>query len=68
MVKYIFFSIIYKKALNHLKIKILSINFIKLNKIIILFFKTKIILIIGIMDHEEAKKRKTGGKILGFFY
>eukprot|EP01016_Furgasonia_blochmanni_P034816 TRINITY_DN3797_c0_g3_i2.p2 TRINITY_DN3797_c0_g3~~TRINITY_DN3797_c0_g3_i2.p2 ORF type:complete len:143 (-),score=42.98 TRINITY_DN3797_c0_g3_i2:118-546(-) len=22
----------------------------------------------GIMDHEEAKKRGTGGKILGFFY
>ena len=22
----------------------------------------------GMMDHEEAKKRKTGGKILGFFY
>jgi len=22
----------------------------------------------GIMDHEEAKSRKTGGKILGFFY
>jgi ribosomal protein S8 len=20
------------------------------------------------MDHEEARKRKTGGKILGFFY
>ena len=23
---------------------------------------------LGIMDHEEAKKRHTGGKILGFFY
>lgn len=23
---------------------------------------------VGIMDHEEAKKKKTGGKILGFFY
>eukprot|EP00760_Papus_ankaliazontas_P023898 PhM_4_TR2101/c0_g1_i2/m.6470/K02957/RP-S15Ae, RPS15A; small subunit ribosomal protein S15Ae len=23
---------------------------------------------LGIMDHEEAKKRFTGGKILGFFY
>jgi small subunit ribosomal protein S15Ae len=22
----------------------------------------------GIMDHEEARKKKTGGKILGFFY
>eukprot|EP01121_Diplochlamys_sp_Union-15-3_P008921 TRINITY_DN239_c0_g1_i3.p1 TRINITY_DN239_c0_g1~~TRINITY_DN239_c0_g1_i3.p1 ORF type:complete len:131 (-),score=12.56 TRINITY_DN239_c0_g1_i3:69-461(-) len=22
----------------------------------------------GIMDHEEAKRKKTGGKILGFFY
>jgi small subunit ribosomal protein S15Ae len=22
----------------------------------------------GIMDHEEARKRGTGGKILGFFY
>ena len=22
----------------------------------------------GMMDHEEAKKRHTGGKILGFFY
>ena len=22
----------------------------------------------GIMDHEEAKKRHTGGKIVGFFY
>jgi small subunit ribosomal protein S15Ae len=22
----------------------------------------------GIMDHEEAKKKHTGGKILGFFY
>ena len=22
----------------------------------------------GIMDHEEAIKKKTGGKILGFFY
>mmetsp|Transcript_16346 Transcript_16346/g.21350 ORF Transcript_16346/g.21350 Transcript_16346/m.21350 type:complete len:131 (+) Transcript_16346:133-525(+) len=22
----------------------------------------------GIMTHEEAKKRKTGGKIIGFFY
>ena len=22
----------------------------------------------GIMDHEEAQRRKTGGKILGFFY
>eukprot|EP00761_Pharyngomonas_kirbyi_P011218 gb/GECH01011243.1/.p1 GENE.gb/GECH01011243.1/~~gb/GECH01011243.1/.p1 ORF type:complete len:131 (+),score=23.02 gb/GECH01011243.1/:1-393(+) len=22
----------------------------------------------GIMDHEEARKRHTGGKILGFFY
>ena len=22
----------------------------------------------GMMDHEEAKKRQTGGKILGFFY
>jgi hypothetical protein len=22
----------------------------------------------GIMDHEEAKKIQTGGKILGFFY
>ena len=22
----------------------------------------------GIMDHEEARRRKTGGKILGFFY
>ena len=22
----------------------------------------------GIMDHEQAKKRHTGGKILGFFY
>ena len=22
----------------------------------------------GIMDHEQARKRKTGGKILGFFY
>ena len=23
---------------------------------------------LGIMDHEEARKRNTGGKILGFFY
>eukprot|EP01114_Cavostelium_apophysatum_P011384 TRINITY_DN25626_c0_g1_i1.p2 TRINITY_DN25626_c0_g1~~TRINITY_DN25626_c0_g1_i1.p2 ORF type:complete len:131 (+),score=31.66 TRINITY_DN25626_c0_g1_i1:48-440(+) len=23
---------------------------------------------LGIMDHEEARKRHTGGKILGFFY
>jgi small subunit ribosomal protein S15Ae len=22
----------------------------------------------GIMDHEEARKRKIGGKILGYFY
>lgn len=22
----------------------------------------------GIMDHEEAKRKRTGGKILGFFY
>lgn len=22
----------------------------------------------GIMDHEEARRRKTGGKVLGFFY
>mmetsp|Transcript_29540 Transcript_29540/g.29917 ORF Transcript_29540/g.29917 Transcript_29540/m.29917 type:complete len:131 (+) Transcript_29540:52-444(+) len=22
----------------------------------------------GIMDHEDARKKKTGGKILGFFY
>eukprot|EP00501_MAST-03F_sp_TOSAG23-6_P000095 GSMAST32.ASY1.ANO1.97.1 assembled CDS len=22
----------------------------------------------GIMDHEEAKRKKTGGKLLGFFY
>ena len=22
----------------------------------------------GIMDHEEAKRKMTGGKILGFFY
>lgn len=22
----------------------------------------------GIMDHEEAKRKNTGGKILGFFY
>lgn len=22
----------------------------------------------GIMDHEKARKRQTGGKILGFFY
>jgi len=22
----------------------------------------------GIMDHEEARKIQTGGKILGFFY
>lgn len=22
----------------------------------------------GVMDHEEAKRRNTGGKILGFFY
>ena len=22
----------------------------------------------GIMDHEEARKRHTGGKVLGFFY
>jgi len=22
----------------------------------------------GIMDHEEARKKHTGGKILGFFY
>ena len=22
----------------------------------------------GIMDHNEAKRKKTGGKILGFFY
>jgi len=23
---------------------------------------------LGIMDHEEARKRKTGGKVLGYFY
>jgi len=23
---------------------------------------------LGIMDHEEARKKGTGGKILGFFY
>jgi len=23
---------------------------------------------LGIMDHDEARKRNTGGKILGFFY
>merc|ERR1712113_958380 len=23
---------------------------------------------LGIMDHEEARKKKTGGKILGYFY
>jgi small subunit ribosomal protein S15Ae len=22
----------------------------------------------GIMDHEEARRKKVGGKILGFFY
>lgn len=22
----------------------------------------------GIMDHEEARRKKTGGKVLGFFY
>ena len=22
----------------------------------------------GIMDHDDARKKKTGGKILGFFY
>ena len=22
----------------------------------------------GILDHEEARRRKVGGKILGFFY
>ena len=22
----------------------------------------------GIMDHDEARRKKTGGKILGFFY
>jgi len=22
----------------------------------------------GILDHQEARRRKTGGKILGFFY
>ena len=22
----------------------------------------------GIMDHDEAKRKKTGGKVLGFFY
>jgi small subunit ribosomal protein S15Ae len=22
----------------------------------------------GIMDHEEARRRKVGGKVLGFFY
>jgi small subunit ribosomal protein S15Ae len=22
----------------------------------------------GIMDHEEAKRKHTGGKILGYFY
>jgi ribosomal protein S8 len=22
----------------------------------------------GIMDHEEARRRHTGGKLLGFFY
>ena len=22
----------------------------------------------GIMDHEEARRKRTGGKILGFFY
>jgi small subunit ribosomal protein S15Ae len=23
---------------------------------------------LGIMDHEEARRKHTGGKILGFFY
>jgi len=23
---------------------------------------------LGIMDHEEARKKKTGGKVLGYFY
>ena len=22
----------------------------------------------GIMDHEEARRKRTGGKVLGFFY
>ena len=22
----------------------------------------------GIMDHEEARRKKVGGKVLGFFY
>ena len=26
------------------------------------------LIFLGIMDHEEAKKKHTGGKILGFFY
>jgi small subunit ribosomal protein S15Ae len=23
---------------------------------------------VGIMDHEEARRQKIGGKVLGFFY
>ena len=23
---------------------------------------------VGILDHEEARRKKTGGKVLGFFY
>lgn len=23
---------------------------------------------VGIMDHEEARRKKVGGKVLGFFY
>jgi len=23
---------------------------------------------VGIMDHEDARKKNTGGKVLGFFY
>ena len=31
-------------------------------------FFIKILIVIGIVDHTEAKRRHTGGKILGFFY
>lgn len=33
-----------------------------------LFGKIVLTTSVGIMDHEEARRKKTGGKVLGFFY
>ena len=37
--------------------------YLKFNVFLIIY-----LFLIGIMDHEEARKRHTGGKALGFFY